>query len=170
MVLWLRWYLTYQPRLFTVPFFFHKTIEIEHFALGVATISYLGYQACRWVSNCVVHMKSRWLSTPNGKCLILTILWKDRNISNTDPALYCYWHLWPSGSKKTREFARSNFIFNILSQLLGHLLLVAKKVAAEQNLTKGFRIVINDGREGGQEVYHIHVHVLGGRQLTWPPG
>ncbi|KAM7432421.1 Histidine triad nucleotide-binding protein 1 [Porites harrisoni] len=55
-------------------------------------------------------------------------------------------------------------------QLLGHLLLVAKKVAAEQNLTKGFRIVINDGREGGQEVYHIHVHVLGGRQLTWPPG
>lgn len=60
--------------------------------------------------------------------------------------------------------------FHLVSQLLGHLLLVARKVAAEQNLTKGFRVVINDGKDGGQEVYHIHIHVLGGRQLTWPPG
>lgn len=55
-------------------------------------------------------------------------------------------------------------------QLLGHLLVVARKVAAEQNLAKGFRVVINDGKDGGQEVYHIHIHVLGGRQLSWPPG
>lgn len=55
-------------------------------------------------------------------------------------------------------------------QLLGHLLVVAKKVAAEQNLAKGFRVVINDGKEGGQEVYHLHIHVLGGRQMKWPPG
>ncbi|KAJ7388959.1 Histidine triad nucleotide-binding protein 1 [Desmophyllum pertusum] len=55
-------------------------------------------------------------------------------------------------------------------QLLGHLLVVARKVAAEQNLTKGFRVVINDGKDGGQEVYHIHIHVLGGRQMKWPPG
>lgn len=169
MVKWLLWYFTYQPSLFS-PLFFHKIIKIEHFALAVATISYHGYIACWGVSHCLVHNYETKMATPNGKCLILTILWKDRNISNIDPALYCYWHLWLSGSKKTRDFVRSFFIFNILSQLLGHLLLVAKKVAAEQNLTKGFRIVINDGREGGQEVYHIHVHVLGGRQLTWPPG
>ena len=58
-VTWLLWYFTYQPRLFS-PLFFHK-IKVEHFALGVAIISYLRYLACRWVSNCLVHMKSRWL-------------------------------------------------------------------------------------------------------------
>lgn len=63
-----------------------------------------------------------------------------------------------------------NEISFYLVQLLGHLLVVARKVAAEQNLAKGFRVVINDGKDGGQEVYHIHIHVLGGRQLTWPPG
>ncbi|KAG8176163.1 hypothetical protein JTE90_012953 [Oedothorax gibbosus] len=54
--------------------------------------------------------------------------------------------------------------------LIGHLLLVARKVAKEAGLEKGFRIVINDGPEGGQSVYHLHVHVFGGRRLTWPPG
>ncbi|VDN97173.1 unnamed protein product [Rodentolepis nana] len=55
------------------------------------------------------------------------------------------------------------------TKLLGHLLLVAKKVAAEQKLDKGFRVVINNGPHGGQSVYHLHVHVLGGKQLGWPP-
>lgn len=55
-------------------------------------------------------------------------------------------------------------------KLLGHLLLVAKKVAAQVGLTDGFRTVINDGKEGCQSVYHLHIHVLGGRQLGWPPG
>ncbi|VDM27229.1 unnamed protein product [Hydatigera taeniaeformis] len=54
--------------------------------------------------------------------------------------------------------------------LLGHLLLVAKKVAAQKNLAKGYRVVINNGREGCQSVYHLHLHVVGGRQLGWPPG
>ncbi|EAT35646.1 AAEL012200-PA [Aedes aegypti] len=54
--------------------------------------------------------------------------------------------------------------------LLGHLMLVAKKVAAEQGLGEGFRIVINDGKNGAQSVYHLHLHVLGGRQMKWPPG
>ena len=55
-------------------------------------------------------------------------------------------------------------------QLLGHLLLVAKKVAAELGLGNGYRVVINDGKDGGQEVFHLHIHVLGGRQMKWPPG
>ncbi|ESO95116.1 hypothetical protein LOTGIDRAFT_188989 [Lottia gigantea] len=55
-------------------------------------------------------------------------------------------------------------------QLLGHLLLVARKVAKQENLSEGYRVVINDGPEGGQSVYHIHLHVLGKRQLGWPPG
>ena len=53
-------------------------------------------------------------------------------------------------------------------QLLGHLLVVARKVAAQLNLSHGFRVVINDGKNGGQSVYHLHVHVLGGRQLKVP--
>jgi len=54
--------------------------------------------------------------------------------------------------------------------LLGHLLVVAKKCAREEGLAKGYRVVINNGVEGCQSVYHLHIHVLGGRQLTWPPG
>ncbi len=54
--------------------------------------------------------------------------------------------------------------------LLGHLLLVARKMAAELDLGKGYRVVINNGPDGGESVPHMHVHVLGGRQMTWPPG
>uniref|UniRef100_T1JDM9 HIT domain-containing protein n=1 Tax=Strigamia maritima TaxID=126957 RepID=T1JDM9_STRMM len=54
--------------------------------------------------------------------------------------------------------------------LLGHLMLVAKKVAEEQKLDKGYRLVINNGEHGCQSVYHLHIHVIGGRQLGWPPG
>jgi len=54
--------------------------------------------------------------------------------------------------------------------LIGHLLLVAKKVAHDLKLEKGFRIVINNGPDGGETVPHLHVHVLGGRHLKWPPG
>ncbi|XP_022711631.1 uncharacterized protein LOC111273881 isoform X2 [Varroa jacobsoni] len=54
--------------------------------------------------------------------------------------------------------------------LLGHLLLVARKVAAQQGLKEGYRVVINNGVQGAQSVYHLHVHVMGGRQMTWPPG
>ncbi len=54
--------------------------------------------------------------------------------------------------------------------LLGHLLLVARKVAEQEQLGEGFRIVINNGPSGGESVPHLHLHVLGGRQLSWPPG
>ncbi|XP_060079679.1 uncharacterized HIT-like protein Synpcc7942_1390 [Ylistrum balloti] len=55
-------------------------------------------------------------------------------------------------------------------QLLGHLLLVAKNVAENQKLDNGYRVVINDGKDGAQSVFHLHIHVLGGRQMSWPPG
>ena len=54
--------------------------------------------------------------------------------------------------------------------LLGHLLLVAHQVARQQNLTNGYRVVVNIGEDGGQTVSHLHIHVLGGRRLGWPPG
>nr|CCA14803.1 14 kDa zincbinding protein putative [Albugo laibachii Nc14] len=54
--------------------------------------------------------------------------------------------------------------------ILGHLMYVARKVAQDQGLANGFRIVINDGPDGCQSVYHLHIHLLGGRKLGWPPG
>ena len=55
------------------------------------------------------------------------------------------------------------------SALLGHLLLVAAKVAKDAGL-QDWRTVINTGAEAGQTVFHLHVHVIGGRPLAWPPG
>ncbi|MGL5018794.1 MAG: histidine triad nucleotide-binding protein [Luteolibacter sp.] len=55
--------------------------------------------------------------------------------------------------------------------LLGHLLLTAAKVARSEGIADtGYRIVINNGPDGGEAVPHLHVHLLGGRQLQWPPG
>jgi histidine triad (HIT) family protein len=55
--------------------------------------------------------------------------------------------------------------------LLGHLLRVAARVANEQGLSEsGYRTIINTGAGAGQSVFHLHVHVLGGRSLNWPPG
>ncbi|HLO88800.1 MAG TPA: histidine triad nucleotide-binding protein [Nostocaceae cyanobacterium] len=54
--------------------------------------------------------------------------------------------------------------------LLGHLLLTAKQVAQQAGLAEGYRLVINNGVEAGQTVYHLHVHILGGRPMAWPPG
>ena len=56
------------------------------------------------------------------------------------------------------------------SALLGHLLSVARKLALQLGLEKGYRVVINCGADGGQSVDHLHLHVLGGRPLNWPPG
>ena len=56
-------------------------------------------------------------------------------------------------------------------ELLGHMLLTVKNVAAEAGLAEdGYRIVINTGNNGGQTVFHLHMHILGGRSLQWPPG
>jgi histidine triad (HIT) family protein len=55
-------------------------------------------------------------------------------------------------------------------ELAGHLLLVCKKVAAAEGLSDGYRVAINNGKDGGQSVDHLHFHVLGGRALKWPPG
>jgi len=56
------------------------------------------------------------------------------------------------------------------SPLLGHLLSAARTVAAQLGLARGYRLVINCGPDGGQTVDHLHVHILGGRPLAWPPG
>jgi histidine triad (HIT) family protein len=54
--------------------------------------------------------------------------------------------------------------------LIGHLFVIARKIAAREGLTGGYRTVFNCGADGGQSVDHLHLHLLGGRKLTWPPG
>jgi histidine triad (HIT) family protein len=54
--------------------------------------------------------------------------------------------------------------------LMGHLLLTAKRVAEQAGLENGYRLVINNGTDGGQTVSHLHLHILGGRHMQWPPG
>ena len=54
--------------------------------------------------------------------------------------------------------------------LLGHLLLTANTIAEQLSTKDGFRLVINNGAKGGQSVFHLHVHLLGGRIMEWPPG
>jgi histidine triad (HIT) family protein len=58
------------------------------------------------------------------------------------------------------------------TEILGRLLVAASEIVKDKELGfgEGARIVINDGPDGGQEVMHLHVHVIGGRKMTWPPG
>jgi histidine triad (HIT) family protein len=57
-----------------------------------------------------------------------------------------------------------------VAPLLGHMVAKAAEVARSAGLVRGYRIVINTGADGGQTVDHLHLHLLGGRQMTWPPG
>ena len=55
--------------------------------------------------------------------------------------------------------------------VLSHLLIKAREIAREKEIgERGYRIVLNTARESGQDVLHIHFHLLGGRQMSWPPG
>ena len=54
--------------------------------------------------------------------------------------------------------------------LLGHMLLAVSDIARQEKLENGYRVVINTGEEGGQTVFHLHMHLLGGRARGWPPG
>jgi histidine triad (HIT) family protein len=56
------------------------------------------------------------------------------------------------------------------SELLGYCQIVAAKIARERNIENGYRTVYNVGPGAGQSVFHLHLHLLGGRKLTWPPG
>jgi histidine triad (HIT) family protein len=54
--------------------------------------------------------------------------------------------------------------------ILGHLLLVVRELAEQEGLDAGYRVVINNGADAGQTVPHLHLHLMGGRAMTWPPG
>ena len=56
------------------------------------------------------------------------------------------------------------------ASLLGHLMGTAASIARKSGLDRGYRVVINTGQDGGQTVDHLHLHLLGGRHMSWPPG
>ena len=53
---------------------------------------------------------------------------------------------------------------------MGHIMVTIKQIADQLQLDEGYRVVVNCGDQGGQEVHHLHFHLLGGRQMKWPPG
>ena len=54
--------------------------------------------------------------------------------------------------------------------LLGHLLLTANRIATDEGIDDAYRLIVNNGAGAGQSVFHLHVHILGGRSFMWPPG
>jgi len=57
------------------------------------------------------------------------------------------------------------------NEIVGHLIYIAKEIAKEKNIDEnGYRLIFNCNEDGGQSVYHIHLHLIGGRKFNWPPG
>lgn len=70
-----------------------------------------------------------------------------------------------------QEIATANDLTEQHEPLLGHMMVVAAHIARQQGIADGgYRLVMNCNRDGGQEVYHLHLHLLGGRKMAWPPG
>lgn len=69
-----------------------------------------------------------------------------------------------------KPLASLNDITREDKSLIGHLFVVAREVAAAEGLVGGYRTVFNCGEDGGQAVPHVHLHLLGGRKMSWPPG
>ncbi len=70
-----------------------------------------------------------------------------------------------------RRIATTNDLQAQDAELIGRLFLAAREIAEAEGISEdGYRLVMNCNRHGGQSVYHIHLHVMGGRQMTWPPG
>ena len=70
-----------------------------------------------------------------------------------------------------RHIATLNDLTDADAELVGRMYLAAKQVAAQDSLSEsGYRTVMNCNADGGQTVFHLHLHVLGGRRMTWPPG
>ena len=70
-----------------------------------------------------------------------------------------------------KHIATTNDLIAENNTLIGDMMLVAKKIATSLNIADaGYRVIMNCNKNGGQAVYHIHLHLLGGRQMQWPPG
>ncbi len=94
-----------------------------------------------------------------------TIEWEDENviaIRDINPQAPTHLLIIPKEHFPSIDATPSDTMLTVLE--------TAKALAAREGLTNGYRIVINNGPDGGQTVYHVHVHLLGGRPFGWPPG
>lgn len=70
-----------------------------------------------------------------------------------------------------KKFIKSHKEVELKDQsIMGHLMVKAKQIALKKGLQTGWRLVVNTGQDGGQTVHHLHIHILGGRSMKWPPG
>lgn len=70
-----------------------------------------------------------------------------------------------------KEIATLNDLTEDDAALMGHLMTVVPKIAKQEGISdRGYRVVINTNADAGQSVHHIHLHIMGGRSMTWPPG
>lgn len=69
-----------------------------------------------------------------------------------------------------KHIARVNDLKETDRLIMGEMIFLAKKLASEKKIEEGFRLVFNNGPKAGQSVFHIHLHLLGGRNMAWPPG
>jgi len=69
-----------------------------------------------------------------------------------------------------KHVAQMNDLVHLDSKLMGDLILLAKQLAIQEKIEDGYRLVFNNGTKAGQSIFHIHLHLLGGRKMSWPPG
>ncbi len=98
-----------------------------------------------------------------------TIIYEDNDFLAFDdirPQAPCHKLIVPK-----KHIATINDITQEDTLLMGQMIFIAKLLAEKFNIAdQGYRVLFNCNKQGGQEVYHIHLHLLGGRQMTWPPG
>lgn len=98
------------------------------------------------------------------------------NVAYQDDKVFAFHDINPQAPKHVLIIPREHISGLSAAQpehdaLIGYLMRTAARIAAQEGITEsGFRTVINNGADAGQTVFHIHVHVLGGRGLAWPPG
>src|SRR3970040_607033 len=110
-------------------------------------------------------------------CLFCRISRKEAQakIVYEDPEIFAFEDIHPQAPTHILIYPRKHLVsLNDASTedaaLLGRILLVASQLAAERKLTEGYRTIFNIGRGAGQSVFHLHLHLLGGRSFRWPPG
>lgn len=92
-----------------------------------------------------------------------------------DDDLMAFWDISPNAPKHflvipKKHIVDASDIKEEDEKVIGKMMRIAAQLAAENGVSSGFRVVFNNGADAGQLVFHIHMHVLGGRPMTWPPG
>ncbi len=92
-----------------------------------------------------------------------------------DDDVFAFWDISPQAPKHfliipKKHLSSPSALHEEDDKLMGKLLRKGAEVAAENGISNGFRFIINDGPDAGQDVLHIHMHVIGGRKMGWPPG